>query len=67
MDPVDWQRILTAAGHRLAIEEGQVLIEYALILALIAMLTIGVLQALGLNVAGLLDRVSTGMSTVSNP
>jgi len=67
MYPVDWQRILTAAGHRIAAEEGQVLIEYALILALIALLTIGVLQALGTNVAGILDRASTGMSAVSNP
>lgn len=67
MYPVDWQRISTAVGHRIAGQEGQVLIEYALILALVALATIGVLQALGLNVAGILDRVSTGMSSVSNP
>jgi Flp pilus assembly pilin Flp len=67
MYPVDWQRILTAAGRRGAEQGGQVLIEYALILALVAVLTIGVLQALGTNVAGLLTRVSTGMSSVSNP
>jgi len=44
-----------------------VLIEYALILALIALLTIGVLQALGQNVSGVLNRVSTSLSAVSNP
>jgi Flp pilus assembly pilin Flp len=44
-----------------------VLIEYALILALVAVATIGVLQALGTNVAGILDRTGTGMSSVSNP
>ena len=64
---IDWQRILTAVGRRGAAEEGQALIEYALILALVALATIGVLQVLGTNVAGLLTRVSTGLSTVSNP
>ena len=43
------------------------LIEYALVLALIALLTIGVLQALGHNVSGVLSKVSTDMSAVSNP
>jgi pilus assembly protein Flp/PilA len=60
-------RFLTAARHRLAGEEGQAMVEYALILALIAVLTIGVLQALGQNVSSILNRVSTTMSTVSNP
>jgi Flp pilus assembly pilin Flp len=64
---VDWQRIFTAVGHRTAAEEGQALIEYALVLALVAVVTIGVLQAMGTNIAGILTRVSTGMSSVSNP
>jgi Flp pilus assembly pilin Flp len=67
MYPVAWQRISTAVGHRAVAEKGQVLIEYALILALVAVATIGVLQALGTNVAGILDRTGTGMSSVSNP
>ena len=67
MYPVAWQRISTAVGPRGAAEEGQALIEYALILALVALATIGVLQVLGTNVAGILDRVGTGLSTVSNP
>lgn len=67
MYPIDLQRILTAVGHRGVAQEGQVLIEYALILALVALATIGVLQATGTNVAGILDRVGTGMSSVSNP
>jgi pilus assembly protein Flp/PilA len=62
-----WHRFLTAVGHRLAKEEGQALIEYALVLALIAVLTIGVLQTLGLNVSTLLNRVSSNMASVSNP
>jgi Flp pilus assembly pilin Flp len=67
MYPVDWQRIFTAAGHRATAEEGQALIEYALVLALVAIVTIGVLQAMGTNIAGILDRVSTDLSSVSNP
>jgi len=68
MGPSDWlYRALTAVGNRSAANEGQVLIEYALILALIALLTIGVLQALGQNVSGVLNKVSTDMSAVSNP
>ena len=67
MYSIAWQRIPTAAGRRSAAEEGQVLIEYALILALVALATIGVLQVLGTNVAGILNRVGTGLSTVSNP
>jgi Flp pilus assembly pilin Flp len=67
MYSITWQRLSTAVGHRGAAEEGQALIEYALILALVALATIGVLQVLGTNVAGLLTRVSTGLSTVSNP
>ena len=61
------QRSLTAARNRSAQEEGQALIEYALILALVALLTIGVLQALGGNLSAVLNKVSTSMSVVSNP
>jgi Flp pilus assembly pilin Flp len=60
-------QILTAVGHRLAGERGQALIEYALILGLVAVLTVGVLQALGHNVSSILDRVSTTLSAVPNP
>lgn len=64
---LDWHRFETAVEDRGVAEEGQVLIEYALILALVALLTIGVLQALGQNVSGVLNRVSTSLSAVSNP
>jgi Flp pilus assembly pilin Flp len=67
MNSIAWQRISTAVGHRSAAEEGQALIEYALILALVALATIGVLQVLGTNVAGILGQVGNGLSTVSNP
>ena len=67
MYSIAWQRIPTAVGRRSAAEEGQALIEYALILALVALATIGVLQVLGTNVAGILNQVGNGLSTVSNP
>ena len=38
-----------------------------LILALIALVTIGVLQVLGVTLSGVLNKVSTNMSAVSNP
>jgi Flp pilus assembly pilin Flp len=67
MQSIAWQRFSTAVGRRGAAEEGQALIEYALILALVALATIGVLQVLGTNVAGILGQVGNGLSTVSNP
>jgi Flp pilus assembly pilin Flp len=60
-------RCWTAVRERAVQEEGQALIEYALILGLIAVLTIGVLQAIGANVSGLLNTLSSSMSSVSNP
>ncbi len=60
-------RLVTAVRDRLVMEDGQALIEYALILGLVALLTIGVLQALGANVSDLLNKVSSNMSSVTNP
>jgi Flp pilus assembly pilin Flp len=60
-------RWCTAVRERAALQEGQALIEYALILGLVAVLTIGVLQAMGANVSGLLNQISSSMSSVSNP
>jgi Flp pilus assembly pilin Flp len=60
-------RCWTAVRERTTLQEGQALIEYALILGLIAVLTIGALQAMGANVSGLLERLSSSMSSVSNP
>lgn len=60
-------RSITAVWHRVgANDEGQALIEYALILGFVALLTIGVLQLLGQNVSGLLGGASSGMSRVLN-
>ena len=46
-------------------EEGQALVEYALILALITVITIAVLQAMGVSVAKILGKVSTSLSSVA--
>ena len=62
----DWGR-LVALKLRLAADGGQVLMEYALTLALIAIVSIGVLAAIGADLTGLLDQVSTRMSSVTNP
>ena len=40
-------------------EEGQALVEYALILALISVVAIGVLEVIGVNVTSVLGRIGT--------
>ena len=47
-----------------ASEEGQALVEYALILGAIAILSIGSLQLLGTNVTALLNQVASGFGSV---
>ena len=44
-------------------KKGQTLVEYALILAFIAILTISVLAALGRQITGTFSRVNSEMST----
>jgi Flp pilus assembly pilin Flp len=48
-------------------DEGQVLLEYALVLALIAIVSIAALKALGVDLSGVLHRASSQMASVSNP
>jgi pilus assembly protein Flp/PilA len=57
-------RVYAALAARLEREEGQALVEYALILALIAVVSILILQALGLNVSRVFNSVNTQISTV---
>ncbi len=64
--PRRWHCAL-AAKLRLASDDGQVLIEYALILSLVTIVTIGALTALGEDLSDLLARVSAQMSSVTNP
>jgi pilus assembly protein Flp/PilA len=54
-----------ALRARLDREEGQALVEYALILALIAVVSIAILQAMGINVSRIFNKVNTALSGVS--
>ena len=62
-----WHCRLVVAKLRLDEEQGQALIEYALLLSLVTIATIGVLRAMGVDLSGLLNQVSSRMSTVNNP
>jgi pilus assembly protein Flp/PilA len=53
------------ARAELAREEGQALVEYALILALICVVTIAVMQAMGVDISKILDKVSTSLSSIA--
>jgi pilus assembly protein Flp/PilA len=52
---------------RLERQEGQALVEYALILALIAVVSIAILTALGINVSRVFNSVNTQLSVVPGP
>jgi pilus assembly protein Flp/PilA len=52
------QSAIFAARNR---EEGQALVEYALILALVSVVSIGILTTLGVNIQGRLTSVATAL------
>jgi pilus assembly protein Flp/PilA len=56
--------LLVRLQTRLDREEGQALVEYALILALIAVVSIVVLQLMGLNVSRVFGNVNNQLSAV---
>jgi pilus assembly protein Flp/PilA len=58
-------RAYTALRARLERQEGQALVEYALILALIAIVSIVVLNLLGVNVSRIFNKVNTALSGVA--
>ena len=49
---------------RLERQEGQALVEYALILAMISVVSMLVMRALGLNISRIFDTVHTQLSAV---
>lgn len=55
-------RFWIALRTRAEREEGQALVEYALILALISVVSILVLEALGLDIKGVFKTVETAVS-----
>ena len=56
--------LLVGLRARLEDEEGQALVEYALILALIAVVSIVVLQLMGLNISRVFGNVNNRLSAV---
>jgi Flp pilus assembly pilin Flp len=56
---------LLDARAQLVREDGQALVEYALILALITVVTIAVLQAMGVDMSKILNKVSTSLSSIA--
>ena len=62
-----WHRRLAGMKALLTNDEGQALVEYALVLFLIAIASIAALKSLGLDISFLLHRISSQMASVSNP
>ena len=59
-------RAYEALMRRLERQEAQALVEYALILAMITVITIAVLQAMGVDISKILDKVSTSLSSIAS-
>ena len=62
---VEAVRAYEALISRLERQEGQALVEYALILALIAVVSIAILKTLGLNVQRVFTSVDSSLSSVA--
>jgi pilus assembly protein Flp/PilA len=58
--------VLTSLRARLERQEGQALVEYALILALIAIVSIAVLKLIGANVSRVFTGVNNQLNSVPN-
>ena len=55
--------LYAAVRDRMAREEGQALVEYALILGLISVVAIALLTAVGTDVSQILSKVSTALAS----
>jgi Flp pilus assembly pilin Flp len=62
-----WHGRLVAAHICIVRQDGQAIVEYALVLALIAIVSIAALKALGLDISNLLDETGSQMASVTNP
>ena len=54
-------RALDALNGRLRRQEGQALVEYALILALVAVVAVGALTLLGTNISNMLSSIANSI------
>jgi pilus assembly protein Flp/PilA len=61
LDLIQTKALLALAGLKKDREEGQALVEYALILSLIAVVAIGVLTVLGQNVSSILNTIANAI------
>ena len=61
-----WRDRLAAAHIQMVRADGQAIVEYALVLALIAIVSIAALKALVLDISNLLDETSSQMASVTN-
>jgi Flp pilus assembly pilin Flp len=61
LDLIQTKALVFLAGLKNDREEGQALVEYALILSLIAVVSIAVLTGLGKNVSGILHSISAAL------
>ena len=60
-ETAELRKALDAVAAEFASEEGQALVEYALLLSLIAIVSIGVLTALGTNVSTIFSRINSAL------
>ena len=58
---IEADRVFTAAKDRLKRQEGQAMVEYALILGLVSVLAIGVLSLMGVNIKDLFTKVNNSL------
>ena len=57
------EELLHQLARRLEREEGQALVEYALILGLISVVAIALLSAIGTDITNILSKVSTALAS----
>ena len=58
-------RCLIALRRQIEAQEGQAMVEYALILALVTIVSIAALQAMGISVASFFGKVNSALTSVA--
>lgn len=62
-----WHGRFVAAQTHIVREDGQAMIEYALILAFVAIVSIVALRTLGVDISNILSETGSAMASVTNP
>jgi Flp pilus assembly pilin Flp len=57
---------LAGLGAQLQAQEGQAIVEYALIMALVTVIAIAALSTMGVNVASFFGKVNSALSSASS-